>query len=121
MEGLLARDRRALHVVGRPRAQGARKATGQPRGWPGPDAATPLLQRLFRDFMDEIGPGDGGWDRHYRPMATDPLSIALGRLRGLVGVQIGELAAEFDLDVSEELSSIVPAQAGWFFERFGED
>lgn len=77
-----------------------------------------LLQRLFRDFMDEVGPSGGDWDRHYRPMGTDPLSMALGRLRGLVGVQIGELAAEYGLDVSEELASIVPDQAGWFFERF---
>lgn len=77
-----------------------------------------LLQRLFRDFMDEVGPSCGDWDRHYRPMGTDPLSMALGRLRGLVGIQIGELAAEYDLDVSEDLASIVPDQAGWFFEKF---
>jgi hypothetical protein len=77
-----------------------------------------LLQCLFRDFMDEVGPSGGDWDRHYRLMGTDPLSMALGRLRALAGVQIGELAAEYELDVSEELASIVPDQAGWFFERF---
>jgi len=77
-----------------------------------------LLQRLFRDFVDETGPADGEWDRHWRPMGTDPLSMALGRLRGSVGIQVGELAAEYDLDVSEELATIVPDQAGWFFERF---
>jgi hypothetical protein len=77
-----------------------------------------LLQRLFRDFVDEVGPGGGEWNRPWRPIGTDPLSVALGRLRGLVGVQIGELASEFALDVSEELSVIVPDQVGWFFERF---
>jgi hypothetical protein len=77
-----------------------------------------LIQRLFRDFVDDIGPASVEWDRAYRPMGTDPLSVALGRLRGLVGVQIGQLAAEYDLDVSEELATIVPDQAGWFFERF---
>lgn len=77
-----------------------------------------LIQRLFRDFVDEVGPASVEWDREYRPMGTDPLSVALGRLRGLVGMQIGELAAEYDLDVSEELATIVPDQAGWFFERF---
>lgn len=77
-----------------------------------------LLQRLFRDFMDEVGPYGDDWDRHWRSMGTDPLSMALGRLRGLVGVQVGEIAAEYGLDVSEELASIVPDQAGWFFERF---
>lgn len=43
--------------------------------------------------------------------------MALGRLRGLVGVQVGELAAEYDLDITEDLATIVPDQAGWFFER----
>lgn len=78
-----------------------------------------LLQRLFRDFMGEVGPAGGNLDPNWRPMGTDPLSMALGRLRGLVGVQVGELAAQFDLDVSEDLSAIVPDQAGWFFERLG--
>lgn len=77
-----------------------------------------LLQRLFRDFMDEVRPHGSDWNRHYGRMGTDPLSMALGRLRGLVGVQVGEMAAEYGLDVSEELASIVPDQTGWFFERF---
>lgn len=77
-----------------------------------------LLQRLFREFMDQVGPSGDAWDRHYRPMGTDPLSMALGRLRALVGVQVGEIAAAYDLDVSEELAVIVPDQDGWFFERF---
>lgn len=77
-----------------------------------------LLQRLFRDFMDDVGAAGGDWNRNWRPMGTDPLSMALGRLRGLVGVQVGGLAAEYGLDVSEELATIVPDQSGWFFERF---
>lgn len=77
-----------------------------------------LLQRLFRDFIDETGPAGDQWDRHRGMIGTDPLSMALGRLRGLVGVQIGELAADYDLNVSEELATIVPDQSGWFFERF---
>ena len=77
-----------------------------------------LLQRLFRDFVDQVGPTGDDWHRHWSPVGTDPLSMALGRLRGLVGVQIGQLAAQYDLDVSEELATIVPDQAGWFFERF---
>ena len=77
-----------------------------------------LLQRLFRDFVDEVGPAGGDWDRRRSPMGTDPLSISLGRLRGLVGLQIGELAADYDLEVSKDLAMIVPDQVGWFFERF---
>jgi hypothetical protein len=79
-----------------------------------------LLQRLFRDFVDEVGPAGGDWDRQWSRHGTDPLSVALGRLRGLVGVQVGELAALYDLEVSDELATIVPDQAGWFFERFGD-
>lgn len=77
-----------------------------------------LLQRLSRDFVDEVGPAGAEWDRPWRPIGTDPLSVALGRLRALVGVTIGELAAEYHLDVSDELATLVPDQAGWFFERF---
>jgi hypothetical protein len=89
----------------------------------GPDLARrlQLLRRLFRDFVDEVGPaGDDPFDRHRWGMGTDPLSVALGRLRGLVGVQVGELAATYDLDVAEELATIVPDQAGWFFEPFDQ-
>lgn len=77
-----------------------------------------LLQWLFRDFIDEVGPAGDHWDRHRSTIGTDPLSMALGRLRGLLGVQIGELAADYDLNVSVELATIVPDQEGWFFERF---
>lgn len=78
-----------------------------------------VLQSLFRAFVDEIGPGgdDPGCYR-WRSAGTDPLSMALGRLRGLVGVQIGVLASEYDLDVSDELATIIPDQDEWFFKRF---
>jgi hypothetical protein len=77
-----------------------------------------LLQGLFREFVDLIGPVGDHYDRQWRPMGTDVLSEALGRLRALVGVQIGLLAAQFDLEVSDELASIVPDGQGWFFEAF---
>ena len=79
-----------------------------------------LVQRLFRAFVDEVGPtgGDDRFDRRWSPHGTDVLSMALGRLRALVGVQVGELAALYGLDVSDDLASIVPDQAGWFFEAF---
>jgi hypothetical protein len=79
------------------------------------------LQGLFRNFMREIGPYDSEhhWGtRGWRPHGIDPLSMALGRLRGLAGAHIGQLAAQYDLDVSPELASIVPDEDGWFFERF---
>ena len=82
-----------------------------------------LLQRLFRSFIDELDPRDldpwGGTRHHY--MGTDPMSTALGRLRGLVGVQLGTLASHYDLDLGEDLATIVPAEEWWFFERFTPD
>lgn len=78
-----------------------------------------LMQKLFRDFVSEVGPSGDEWGRRMTPIATDPLSVALGRLRGLMGVQIGILAAKYGLEVSDELATIVPDQEGWFWERFG--
>ncbi len=77
------------------------------------------IRQAFRNFMDEIG-HDAPWGhpRRYRSMGTDPLSVALGRLRGVVGVQLGEIAALWDVKISDELASIVPDGAGWFFARF---
>ncbi|MDA8399653.1 MAG: hypothetical protein M0008_06340 [Actinomycetota bacterium] len=77
------------------------------------------LQRAFRDFMNDAGDDLPSW-RRYPGAGTDPLSMALGTLRGLVGVQLGELAARYDVDVAGDLASIVPAGSGWFFERFTE-
>lgn len=76
------------------------------------------IRAAFRDFMDEVG--DDYDHRYHRPPygdRTDALSLALGRLRGLVGVQVGEIAAVWDVDVPDNLATIVPDQAGWFFER----
>lgn len=76
------------------------------------------LRSSFMAFMDEVGP-EGDLHRRYHPgIGTDPLSMALGRLRGLVGVHIGVLASQYDLEVSDELATIVPSEAGWFFQRF---
>ena len=78
-----------------------------------------LLQTLFRSFIDELGPYGGDQPHHrWSSVGTDPLSMALGRLRALVGVQIGALASEFELEVGEDLALIIPDEAGWFFQRF---
>lgn len=69
--------------------------------------------------MDEVGPADPDWGHRHWSHGTDPLSMALGKLRALTGVLVGDLAAKYDLEVSDDLATIVPAQAGWFFERLG--
>ena len=75
------------------------------------------IQRAFRDFMDGAG-DDQQWGHRYAGTGTDRLSVALGTLRGLVGVQLGELAALYEVDVAGDLATVVPDGSGWFFERF---
>lgn len=101
-------------------AEQARTHLGALRSHPdvGPylDARIAALQGLFRSFMDEVGPGYGdGWDRPRIGIGTDPLSVALGRLRALVGVQVADLIFKYDLTVSDDLATIVPDEAEWFF------
>lgn len=85
----------------------------------GPALARELrpLQGLFRDSMDEVGPADRDWGHRHWSHGTDPLSMALGKMRALTGVLVGDLAAKHDLEVSDDLATIVPAQAAWFFDR----
>lgn len=77
------------------------------------------LQQLFRSFVDEVGPHeeDQRWHR-YSGGGTDPLSMALGRLRALVGLEVGRLSSQYGLDISDDLATIVPDEDGWFFDRF---
>jgi hypothetical protein len=75
-----------------------------------------LIQRLLPSFIDEMETDER---LHHRThWGTDLLSVALGRLRALIGVQLGDHAASFRLDVPEDLATIVPDEQGWFFERF---
>lgn len=76
------------------------------------------IQRAFRQFMDDAGDDDRRHHHRYGGEITEPLSLALGTLRAQIGVQIGELAAIYDVDVAGELTSIVPDGPGWFFETF---
>lgn len=89
----------------------------------GPELAEQVraMQRTLRDFVDQVGPAGDDWNRDWRPIGTDPLSVALGRLRAVVGGQVGYLAARYDLEVSEELATVVPDEAGWFFTRLGDE
>lgn len=69
------------------------------------------------DDSEPVGVHDEGTSRRRQPTGTDPLSMALGRLPGLIGVQVEELDTEYDLDVLKELATIVTDQAGGFLER----
>lgn len=74
------------------------------------------LQGLFCDFM---GKCDDRRPPHGFGFGADEVSVAIGELRAQVGIIVGTLAATYDLEVSDDLASIVPDAEGWFFERFG--
>lgn len=79
---------------------------------PGLSLEVKLLRAYFRTFMDTRD--DHG--RRYH-MGSEPISLALGELRAKVGQVVGDLAARFDLEVEDELGSIVPVERGGFFDR----
>lgn len=82
------------------------------------EAKIKAIRAAFREFLDEVGPTDPWHRRHHGPNGTDQLSVALGTLRGLVGVQLGEIASIWDVEINDDLATIVPDSKGWFFERF---
>jgi hypothetical protein len=83
------------------------------------EAKVRALQSLFRTFIDEVGTEEQ-FHRHMSSIGTDRLSMALGRLRALAGVIIGDIASAYQLDVPDELARIVPDEDGWFFEELGK-
>jgi hypothetical protein len=75
------------------------------------------MQRALRDFMTSSRRYHDDWPR-WSTIGPDEFSVALGELRAIVGLTVGTLAAEYDLEVADELATIVPDEAAWFFERF---
>jgi hypothetical protein len=74
------------------------------------------MRAACRQFLDTMGAAQRGGRKQplwapYREFndAEVPLVIALGQLRSTMGVQIGLVAATFDLDVPDTLVPILPA------------
>lgn len=82
------------------------------------EALVPHLQTMraaCRQFLDQVSAStDGDRDRRlwvaYQPLDDRdfPLVVALGELRSAMGIQIGLVAATFDLDVPDTLVAILP-------------
>ena len=73
------------------------------------------MQGHFRQFMTNLttyGLDRGG------PVDPQSLERVLSWLRIPVGDQIGLLAAQYGIAVSDELANIVPDRNDWFFEQF---
>lgn len=74
-----------------------------------------FLRAACREFLDSIGiQGEEIWVppvnrlRNASGMDDFQFNQALGKLRGLFGLQVGAIAAKFDLDVEDGLATILP-------------
>jgi len=75
--------------------------------------------RQFLTDMDiRVDERTGLLHRHGRPLQGSPyglqdylLNQALGRLRGVFGIYVAQLAIAYDIDVEDGLASILPATA----------
>lgn len=74
-----------------------------------------VMQGHFRQFMSDLT--TYGLDQR-GPVDPQSLERVLAWLRATVGEQVGLLAAQYGVTVSDDLASIVPDRNGWFFERF---
>ena len=74
-----------------------------------------MMRSHFRTFMSNLS--ESNLDR---PGLVDPVALerVIGWLRTPVGEQVGLLAAQYGIEVSEDLARIVPNQNDWFFEQF---
>lgn len=65
------------------------------------------MRAACRKYMDESGARPG---RTYDYMREINLTMALGELRAAIGIQLARLCAAYGIDISEELSRILPAE-----------
>lgn len=74
-----------------------------------------MMRSHFRTFMSNLS--EAALDQ---PDLVDPIALerVIGWLRKPVGEQVGLLAAQYDIQVSDELATIVPNQNDWFFESW---
>jgi len=80
------------------------------------DASKEIAQTLrgmraaCRKFLDESHGSPGlGFHRRFHGPWDDHFSDALGELRGIFGIHVARLAAEYGLDIEDDIASILPA------------
>ena len=69
-------------------------------------ASLRAMRAASRKFVDAAGPGarnlEPGWP------SSNAFSLALGDLRTLMGIQIARIATQYDLDIEDDLATILP-------------
>lgn len=66
------------------------------------------MRASFRKFVDAAGPNASNFFNHVSPYHADPFSLALGDMRSSAGMYVAVIAVEFDIEVDDELASILP-------------
>lgn len=76
---------------------------------PGNDLSNSIrtMRAACRKFVDAAGPDGRDFIQHDR-YGVDPFSIALGDLRTTMGMHIALLSHIFDLEIEDDLASILP-------------
>jgi hypothetical protein len=71
------------------------------------------MRAACRRFTDLGGPRGRNFRRYAEtePHEADPFGLALGDLRTTIGFEIALIASKFDLDIPDELASILPLNA----------
>lgn len=75
-------------------------------------ASIRAIRSACRQFMNEVRVDDSGWHGRY-PSASAGfsdhiLNQALGRLRGVAGIHVGQMSVKYGLDIEDGLASILP-------------
>jgi len=72
------------------------------------------MRAACRKFLDRVGSRDGRdvvrYADHHNHWASWTFYSALGEMRGTFGVHLARIAAQFHLDIEDQLASILPAK-----------
>jgi hypothetical protein len=71
------------------------------------EASLKAIRAAMRAFVDAAGPDARNFEYH-ETMQTNEFSLALGELRSRVGLQVGLIADQYDIDVEPDLEQILP-------------
>jgi hypothetical protein len=77
-------------------------------------ASLRAMRAACRKFLDRVGSRDGRdvvrYANHHDSWASWTFYSALGEMRGTFGVHLARIAAQFRLDIEDQLASILPAK-----------
>ena len=65
------------------------------------------MRAAMRAFVEAAGPNARNFRYHHGHM-TDPFSLALGELRGLIGLHLAVIAHQYGIEVEPDLARILP-------------